>query len=98
MRPLGGRVLLKRPPISELIGRIVIPDKFQMIPQEGVVLAISAGEPHTCSACGHTERRASAVEVGQTVLHGRYSRMSVPGSEDEYLVFEKDLMCVLGDA
>lgn len=97
MRPLGARVLLKRPPISEQIGHIIIPDKYRAIPQEGVIVAVSAGEQHVCSACGHLERRTPTVQVGQTVLHGRYSRMGLPEEYGEalYLVFERDLMAVI---
>jgi co-chaperonin GroES (HSP10) len=96
MKPLGGRVLLKRPPIAEKVGSIHIPDKFRGIPQEGTVIAVGHGPVHTCSACGHTEHRTPTVEVGQQVLHGRYSRMGLPGyGDDLYLVWEQDVMCVL---
>jgi co-chaperonin GroES (HSP10) len=99
LTPLGARVLLKRPPISEQVGRIIIPDKYRMIPQEGVVVAVSAGEQHVCSECGHVARREPAVGVGQTVLHGRYSRMGLPDAYGDalYLVWERDLMAILGD-
>jgi co-chaperonin GroES (HSP10) len=92
MTPLGGRVLLRRPPIPEQIGLIHIPERARMIPQEGVVVAVTRGVP--CPACGHHQE--PTVQVGDNVLHGRYSRMSVPGDGDDlYLVFEKDLMAVL---
>ena len=92
MRPLGGRVLLRRPPIPEQIGLIHIPEKARMVPQEGTVVAVTRGVP--CPACGHAQ--APVVQVGEQVLHGRFSRMSLPGfGEDLYLVWERDLMGVL---
>jgi co-chaperonin GroES (HSP10) len=92
LTPLGGRVLLRRPPIPEQIGLIVIPEKARMVPQEGVVEAVSAGAP--CPHCGH--QREPTVKVGETILHGRYSRMGLPGIDDAlYLIWEKDAMAVL---
>jgi co-chaperonin GroES (HSP10) len=93
MTPLGGRVLLRRPPVPEQIGLIHIPERARMIPQEGMVVAVSAGVP--CPACGHHQE--PAVKVGENVLHGRFSRMGLPGyGDDIYLVWERDLMAVLG--
>jgi len=83
MRPLGTRVLLRRPPVSDQIGSIIIPDKYRMIPQEGVVVAVGS--------------EVQSVKVGETVLHGRFARMGLPQEygEDLYLVWERDLMAVL---
>ena len=91
MRPLTGRVLLKRPPIAEKIGSIIIPERAQQIPQEGMVVAVAQGAP--CPACGHALE--PVVKVGEQVLHGRFARMSVPGFEDQYLIWERDIMAVL---
>lgn len=93
MRPLNGRVLLKRPPISEKIGSIIIPERARMVPQEGTVVAISQGAP--CLHCGYAQQ--SAVQVGEQVLHGRFARMGLPAEygNDLYLIWTRDIMAVL---
>src|SRR5687767_325226 len=96
MRPLGGRVLLKRPPISEKLGLIHIPEVARTIPQEGTVIAVSWPPSHVCPMCFHISEKPPTVKVGDQVLHGRYSRMGLPGyGDDLYLCWEADLMAVL---
>jgi len=94
--PLKGRVLLRKPPVSDMIGSIVIPERARSVPQEGTVVAVSAGEVHQCPHCKYFYCVLPEVQVGQQVLHGRFERMGLPGQGDDlYLVWERDIMAVL---
>ncbi len=81
MRPLGARVLLRRPPITEKVGRIIIPEKARQAPQEGTVVAIGPD--------------VTTVKVGDVLLHGRHNFIEIPGAPELRLIWERDAMCVL---
>lgn len=81
MKPLGSRVLLRRPPTTDKVGSIFIPQRAQAPPQEGTVVAIGAD--------------VTTVAIGEQVLVGKYNTVPIPGAPDLMLVWAKDIMAVL---
>lgn len=82
MRPLGDRVLIRILPPAEQIGSIIIPLTARTSPQEGRVEAIGS--------------KVSTLVVGDQVLVGKWNTVKVPGSSDLMLIWERDVMAVLG--
>lgn len=81
MKPLGRRILIKKPPVSEMIGSIVIPERARSLPQEGTVVAIGP--------------KVTDISVGDQVLFGKFNTTSLPGSDDLVFVWEPDVVAVL---
>jgi chaperonin GroES len=84
VRPLGDRVLIRPLEETEMMrGGLYIPDTAKEKPQQGEVLAVGRGRIED------GKRVAMEVQVGQTVLYGKYT-----GSEltlnDEQLLFVKE--------
>ena len=86
-RPLHDRVLVESLESEENTdGGIIIPDTAQEKPQKGTVVAVGPGkkdEPMT-------------VNVGDTVLYGKYSGTEFKYEGGEYLIMrEADIMAIV---
>tara|TARA_B100000900_G_C19976730_1_gene472043 strand:- start:81 stop:359 length:279 start_codon:yes stop_codon:yes gene_type:complete len=87
IRPLADRVIVE-PAAAETAtaSGIIIPDTAQEKPQKGIVVAVGPGkkdEPMT-------------VNVGDTVLYGKYSGTEFKYEDGEYLIMrEADIMAIV---
>jgi chaperonin GroES len=92
IRPLHDRVVIRRMEEERTSpGGIVIPDNAAEKPVRGEVLAVGKGK-----ILESGEIRPLDVQVGDTVLFGKYSGTEVKISGDDYLVMrEDDIMGVI---
>jgi chaperonin GroES len=73
-------------------GSLYIPDTAKEKPQSGKIVAVGAGK-----LSDEGVRIEPDVEVGQTVLYGKYSGTEVTVEDEEYLILrESDILAVLG--
>ncbi len=73
-------------------GGLYIPDTAKEKPQSGKLVAVGAGK-----LSEEGVRIQPDVEVGQTVLYGKYSGTEVTVEGQEYLILrESDILAVLG--
>jgi len=87
IKPLADRVLVAPVPAEEkTAGGIIIPDTAKEKPQKGKVVAVGQGkkdEPMT-------------VQVGDTVLYGKYSGTEISIEGQEYLMMrESDILAIV---
>jgi chaperonin GroES len=87
VKPLADRVLVEPAPAEEKTAfGIIIPDTAKEKPQRGTIVAVGPGkkdEPMT-------------VQVGDTVLYGKYSGTEISVDGNDYLIMrESDLFAVL---
>ena len=80
IRPLGDRVLIRKPTPGEKIGSIIIPEKARKPPLEGIVEAI--GE------------RVTTLKPGDRVLFGALTG-SLLDDPRQVILWEKDVMGVI---
>ena len=94
LRPLHDRVIVKRMEEERLsAGGIVIPDSATEKPIRGEVIAAGNGK-----ILENGEKRELDVQVGDTVLFGKYSGTEVKVDGEELLVMrEEDIMAVIED-
>ena len=94
LRPLHDRVIVKRMEEERLsAGGIVIPDSATEKPVRGEVIAAGNGK-----ILENGEKRELDVQVGDTVLFGKYSGTEVKVDGEELLVMrEEDIMAVIED-
>ncbi len=92
IRPLHDRVVVKRLEEERTSpGGIVIPDSATEKPVKGEVMAVGNGRIMDDGAV-----RAVGVQVGETVLFGKYSGTEVRLDGDELVVMrEDDIMAVI---
>jgi chaperonin GroES len=92
LRPLHDRVIVKRMEEERMsAGGIVIPDSATEKPVRGEVLAVGNGK-----ILENGDKRALDINVGDTVLFGKYSGTEVKVEGDEILVMrEEDIMAVI---
>lgn len=92
LRPLHDRVVIKRLEEERTSpGGIVIPDSAAEKPVRGEVLAVGPGK-----IMENGEIRKPAVQVGDTVLFGKYSGTECKLDDDELVVMrEDDIMAVI---
>jgi len=92
LRPLHDRVIVKRMEEERMsAGGIVIPDSATEKPVRGEVLAVGNGK-----ILENGEKRALDINVGDTILFGKYSGTEVKVDGEELLVMrEEDIMAVI---
>lgn len=92
LRPLHDRVIVKRMEEERMsAGGIVIPDSATEKPVRGEVLAVGNGK-----ILDNGEKRPLDVNVGDTILFGKYSGTEVKVDGEELLVMrEEDVMAVI---
>ena len=77
---------------EQMRGGLYIPDTAKEKPQSGKIVAVGAGK-----LSEEGVRIEPDVEVGQTVLYGKYSGTEVTVEDEEYLILrESDILAVLG--
>ena len=93
VKPLADRVVVL--PLDEdeqMRGSLYIPDTAKEKPQSGRIVAVGEGK-----LSDEGVRIQPDVEVGQTVLYGKYSGTEVTVEGEEYLILrESDVLAVLG--
>ena len=93
VRPLGGRVLVKRLEETETSkGGIIIPDSAKEKPKEGKIVALGTGKLDK-----HGKKLAFNIKVGDRVLFTSYAGTEVTVENEEYLIMsEEDILGVVG--
>lgn len=88
MKPINDRVIVKPAPAEEKTkGGIIIPDTAKERPQRGEVVAVGPGK----------EGNLMTVQIGDTVLYGKYAGTELNFDGTDYLIMrEDDILCVLG--
>ena len=93
VKPLADRVVVS--PLEDeeqMRGGLYIPDTAKEKPQSGKIIAVGEGK-----LSDEGVRIAPDVEVGQTVLYGKYSGTEVTVEGEEYLILrESDILAILG--
>ena len=93
VKPLADRVVVL--PLEEeeqMRGGLYIPDTAKEKPQSGKIVAVGEGK-----LSEEGVRIAPDVEVGQTVLYGKYSGTEVTVEGDEFLILrESDILAIIG--
>jgi chaperonin GroES len=86
IRPLQDRILVKRVPEAEKTkGGIIIPDTAKEKPIEGKVVAVGNGKVQEDGTV-----RKLDVQVGDTVLFGKYGGTDVQIDGEEHLILRED--------
>ena len=92
LSPLGDRVVVT--PIEEeetMRGGLYIPDTAKEKPQQGHVVAVGPGRIE------EGNRVPMDLEVGQTVLYGKYSGTEITLDDVQYLIIkESDVLAIVG--
>jgi chaperonin GroES len=93
VKPLADRVVVS--PLEDeeqMRGGLYIPDTAKEKPQSGKIVAVGEGK-----LSDEGVRITPDVEVGQTVLYGKYSGTEVTVEGEEYLILrESDILAILG--
>lgn len=91
-RPLQDRVLIERIEEEVSTGGIVIPDNAKEKPARGIVRAAGKGKK-----CKDGQVCALDVNVGDTVLFGKYAGTEIKLDGKEYIVLrEEDVLGIVG--
>ena len=87
MKPINDRVVVKPAAAEEKTkGGIIIPDTAKEKPQKGEVVAVGPGK----------DGNLMTVQVGDTVLYGKYSGQELNYEGEDYLIMrEDDILIVL---
>lgn len=87
LRPLHDRILVERLEESEQqsSGGIIIPDSAKEKPQQGKVVAVGNGKKKDDGTVVPLD-----VNVGDTILFGKYSGNEVNVDDNEYLIMRED--------
>ena len=95
IRPLQDRVVIKRlESESKTKGGIIIPDTAKEKPIEGRVVAVGNGK-----VTKDGKVRALSVQIGDTVLFGKYSGTEIKlDGEEHILLREDDILAVTSPA
>ena len=92
IQPLADRVVVQ--PLEEteqMRGGLYIPDTAKEKPMQGKIVAVGPGK-----LSDENQRIAPDVEVGQTVLYGKYSGTEVSVEGQEYLILrESDILAII---
>ena len=92
IQPLADRVVVQALEDTEQMrGGLYIPDTAKEKPMQGTIVAVGPGK-----LSDENERIAPDVEVGQTVLYGKYSGTEVTVDGNEFLILrESDILAIL---
>lgn len=87
MKPIADRVIIKPAPADEKTkGGLIIPDTAKEKPQRGEVIAVGPGKKDV----------TMTVQVGDTVLYGKYSGQEINYEGADYLIMrEEDILCII---
>ena len=88
MRPINDRVVVKPAPAEEKTkGGIIIPDTAKEKPQRGEVVAVGPGK----------DGNLMTVQVGDTVLYGKYAGQELNFEGYDYLIMREDDILIILD-
>jgi len=92
LQPLADRVIIKPLDAEEKSpGGIYIPDNAKEKPQKGEIVAVGSGK-----AADNGTIIKMCVEVGQTVLYGKYSGTEVTVDNEALLIMrESDILTII---
>ena len=92
IRPLGGKVLVKRLEAEEMTkGGIVLPDAAKEKPQKGTVLSVGDGK-----MLDDGTRGTFQVKKGDQVLFTSYAGTEIKVDGEEYMLMdESDILAIL---
>ena len=92
IQPLADRVVVQALEETEQMrGGLYIPDTAKEKPMQGTIVAVGPGK-----LSEENERITPDVEVGQTVLYGKYSGTEVSVDGIEYLILrESDILAII---
>jgi len=92
IQPLADRVVVQALEETEQMrGGLYIPDTAKEKPMQGTIVAVGPGK-----LSEENERITPDVEVGQTVLYGKYSGTEVSVDGNEYLILrESDILAII---
>jgi len=92
IQPLSDRVVVQALEETEQMrGGLYIPDTAKEKPMQGTIVAVGPGK-----LSDENERIKPDVEVGQTVLYGKYSGTEVSVGGDEFLILrETDILAII---
>ncbi len=92
IQPLADRVVVQALEETEQMrGGLYIPDTAKEKPMQGTIVAVGPGK-----LSDENERIKPDVEVGQTVLYGKYSGTEVSVDGEEFLILrESDILAII---
>ena len=92
IQPLADRVVVQALEDTEQMrGGLYIPDTAKEKPMQGTIVAVGPGK-----LSEENERITPDVEVGQTVLYGKYSGTEVSVDGEDYLILrESDILAII---
>jgi len=92
IQPLADRVVVQALEDTEQMrGGLYIPDTAKEKPMQGKIVAVGPGK-----LSDENERIKPDVEVGQTVLYGKYSGTEVSVDGKEFLILrETDILAII---
>ena len=92
IQPLADRVVVQALEDTEQMrGGLYIPDTAKEKPMQGTIVAVGPGK-----LSDENERIAPDVEVGQTVLYGKYSGTEVSVDGEDFLILrESDILAII---
>ena len=87
IQPLADRVVVEAAPAEEKTASgIIIPDTAKEKPQKGIIVAVGKG----------TKDEPMTVEVGNTVIYGKYSGTEISIEGNDYLIMkESDIYAII---
>lgn len=87
IKPLADRVVVEPSPAEEkTLGGIIIPDSAKEKPQRGTIVAAGPGK----------KDEPTSVNVGDTVLYGKYAGTEVHIDGKDYLIMrESDIFAIV---
>ena len=93
IKPLADRVVVTPTEEDEQMrGGLYIPDTAKEMPQQGKIVALGPGK-----LSEEGTRVEPDVELGQTVLYGKYSGTDVTIDGEDFLILrESDILAVIG--
>jgi len=93
IKPLADRVVVTPTEEDEQMrGGLYIPDTAKEKPQQGKIVALGPGK-----LSEEGTRVEPDVEIGQTVLYGKYSGTDVTIDGEDFLILrESDILAVIG--
>jgi chaperonin GroES len=92
IQPLADRVVVQALEDGEQMrGGLYIPDTAKEKPMQGTIVAVGPGK-----LSDENERIAPDVQVGQTVLYGKYSGTEVSVDGEDFLILrESDILAII---
>lgn len=93
MKPINDRVIVKPFPAEQkTAGGLIIPDTAKEKPQKGEIVAVGNGKRDNDG-----KRIKMTVQVGDTVLYGKYGGQELSYEGVDYLIMREDDILVILD-